>query len=118
MPVVVPLMSALWRVTFKDMPTDDRPVPRRSSSVPKPPSGLEPETCGLQNRCDGSANPAAEITCDRTENGCARQSALPAQIHPDLALVIDAWDGLPAAIRAGILAMVRAAAGTKGKGAH
>ena len=33
------------------------------------------------------------------------------QIDPDLAAVIDAWDRLPEAVRAGIVAMVRAAAG-------
>jgi hypothetical protein len=34
-----------------------------------------------------------------------------AQHGPDLQAVIDAWQYLPEAIRAGILAMVRAAAG-------
>jgi hypothetical protein len=29
---------------------------------------------------------------------------------PDLAAVIDAWDGLPAAVKAGILAMLKASA--------
>ena len=31
------------------------------------------------------------------------------QIDPDLAAVIDAWDRLPEAVRAGIVAMVKAA---------
>jgi hypothetical protein len=31
------------------------------------------------------------------------------QTDPDLAAIIDAWDRLPEAIRAGIMAMVRAA---------
>ena len=31
---------------------------------------------------------------------------------PDLAAVVDAWPGLPEAIRAGIMAMVRAASGS------
>jgi hypothetical protein len=30
---------------------------------------------------------------------------------PDLAIVVDAWDRLPEAVRAGIVAMVRAARG-------
>jgi hypothetical protein len=34
------------------------------------------------------------------------------QTDPDLAAVIDAWDRLPEAVRAGIVAMVRAASGT------
>jgi hypothetical protein len=33
------------------------------------------------------------------------------QTDPDLATVVDAWDRLPEAVRAGIVAMVRAAAG-------
>jgi hypothetical protein len=32
-------------------------------------------------------------------------------LDPDLTAVIDAWDRLPAAVRAGIVAMVRAAGG-------
>jgi hypothetical protein len=31
-----------------------------------------------------------------------------APVDPDLAIVIDAWDRLPEAVRAGILAMVKA----------
>jgi hypothetical protein len=30
-------------------------------------------------------------------------------LDPDLALIVDAWDRLPAAVKAGIVAMVRAA---------
>jgi hypothetical protein len=37
--------------------------------------------------------------------------ALLAQKQPDLALVVERWEALPEAIRAGILAMVRAAGG-------
>jgi hypothetical protein len=33
---------------------------------------------------------------------------LPYEITPDLAAVVDAWSSLPEAIRAGILAMVKA----------
>ncbi len=34
----------------------------------------------------------------------------------DLAAVVDAWPELPGALRAGILAMVKAASGTRGGG--
>jgi hypothetical protein len=36
------------------------------------------------------------------------------EFPPDLSLVVDAWDHLPAAIKAGILAMVQAAGGASG----
>jgi len=34
-------------------------------------------------------------------------------VDPDLATVMDAWDQLPEAVRAGIVAMVKAAAGER-----
>jgi hypothetical protein len=34
------------------------------------------------------------------------------QTDPDLARIVNAWDRLPEAVRAGIVAMVRAAVGT------
>jgi hypothetical protein len=37
-------------------------------------------------------------------------------IDPELAAVIEAWDGLPEAVRAGIVAMVKAAAAVKDRG--
>jgi hypothetical protein len=36
--------------------------------------------------------------------------------RPDLGAVAEAWDGLPDAIRAGILAMVRASSGSRAAG--
>jgi hypothetical protein len=39
------------------------------------------------------------------------RSCWPVYTHPDLALIVDAWPGLPDAIKAGILAMVKAASG-------
>jgi hypothetical protein len=35
--------------------------------------------------------------------------ALFAKASPDLAFIVEGWDGLPEALRAGIIAMVRAA---------
>ena len=46
------------------------------------------------------------------EQGGAESGALGAQngpIGPDLAVVVEAWPGLPEAIKVGILAMIRAA---------
>ena len=63
--------------------------------------GIEPHAHSPED----STNPA---------QGGAKSGALPVQstaIDPALAALIDAWPGLPEAIRAGILAMVRAAGG-------
>jgi hypothetical protein len=63
--------------------------------------GIEPN----QHPTENSTNPAA---------GGARggaQNAKTPTIDAALAAVIDAWPALPEAIRAGILAMVRAASG-------
>jgi len=49
-------------------------------------------------------NPAP---ADGAESGAV--GALSAPIHPDLAAVIEAWPRLPEAVRAGIVAMVKAA---------
>jgi hypothetical protein len=63
--------------------------------------GIEPHQYSSEN----STNPA---------EGGAKSGALAPEnpaIDPTLAAVIDAWAKLPEAIRAGILAMVRAAGG-------
>ena len=62
------------------------------------PAGIEP----LANSPENTANPAP---------GGAKNGALTSTytIDPVLAALIDAWPKLPEAIRAGILAMVRAA---------
>ncbi len=51
-----------------------------------------------------------------SESGGAKSGALGAQggaIAPELRTIIDAWPALPDAIKAGILAMVRTAGGTR-----
>ena len=40
----------------------------------------------------------------------------PSHVTDDLAAVVDAWPELPEAIRAGIVAMVKAASSKRGKG--
>lgn len=51
-------------------------------------------------KIDNSEYSAAESAAAGAENG---------PVDPDLQAVIDAWPALPAAVKAGILAMVRAA---------
>ena len=71
--------------------------------------GVEPPTHGFSVREETgcfpgntafSANPGANAVAVETK---------PAHIAPDLQAIIDAWPTLPEAIRAGILAMIRAA---------
>jgi hypothetical protein len=62
-------------------------------------------SCRSQNRNGSALTPDADATC---ESAC-RRSAFSAKNSPNLATVIDAWASLPEAIRAGILAMVKAA---------
>jgi hypothetical protein len=66
---------------------------------------------GLQNRgCDDATpNPSKRLRKPPSALAAHRQRA--ASNDPDLAAVIDAWDRLPEAVRAGIVAMVRAAGG-------
>ena len=60
---------------------------------------------------------SGEVTepCEGGGEGPSRFPSTPVQIDPDLTAVVDSWSRLPEAVRAGILAMVRASHGfTKG----
>ena len=72
--------------------------------------GLEPTTDtsnnkDLQQSIDEKARKSA---VSRAENAPETVS-VPSQIAPDLVKVIDAWPSLPEPVKAGILAMVKAA---------
>ena len=56
---------------------------------------------------------SAEKTALSLEGGAKSGAVAPQSgpIDPDLACLIDAWPNLPAPIRAGILAMIRATSG-------
>jgi len=58
-----------------------------------------PEIPGKKAHSENCAAPGAAVGSENTP------------IDPDLAAVVDAWPKLPEAIRAGILAMIRAAGG-------
>ena len=61
----------------------------------------------------GGSNPSGPIDLRQIEVGCAAQGAAVelenAPNDPDLQVVIERWAKLPGAVKAGILAMVRAA---------
>jgi len=76
----------------------------------EPPRGLEPRTYALRKRRATEANDRndkelRQVSPNESFNGATELRNLS---DPDLQRVIDAWDGLPAAIRAGVVALVRA----------
>ena len=79
------------------------------TSKVEPPLGLEPRTCGLQNRCDTSPTKDTPKTCKNSKN--VLPVCLPDlnAIDPDLQAVAAAWPSLPAGVRRAVLALVRSA---------
>lgn len=61
-------------------------------------AGIEPMAKSSENRGVG----------DQSGAECGALGAREASIDPELAAVVDAWPGLPRAIKAAILAMIRA----------
>ena len=85
---------------------DSGAVERKKSA--SRPAGLEPATYGLGNRCDTPATNDNATTCGNDAEYSADYLALLELKSPDLALLVKRWDTLPDAVRAGIMAMVRA----------
>ena len=83
-------------------------VARKEGEATRP-TGLEPVTCGSGNQGILVVTTDADDTCQSVEEHSASCSAFLAKNSPDLAVIIDAWADLPEAIRAGIVAMVKAA---------
>ena len=72
------------------------------------PAGFGPATYGLGNRRENDATSEAVASC---ENPAERLGVLLGALGPKfdgLAAVVNAWPGLPEAIRRAILAMVEA----------
>jgi hypothetical protein len=72
----------------------------------KAPPGFEPGVADLQSANDATQPVANYDTSENDSERLAFCLALLARKSPDLARVIDAWPMLPAALRAGILAMI------------
>jgi len=66
------------------------------------------EAAGIEPSPESSGNGG---TGDQGGAECGARDARKAEFSPDLAAVVEAWPKLPEAIRAGILAMIRAAGG-------
>jgi hypothetical protein len=64
----------------------------------------------LQSAPTPTQVPISLKSCDDSAQGLAFCLALFAKTSPDLAFIVERWDSLPEAIRAGITVMVRAAA--------
>jgi hypothetical protein len=71
--------------------------------------GVEPPTHGFSVRQQTPENTGKTQVSDAAGADAGAVETKTAQFPPDLQALIDAWPTLPDAIRAGILAMVRAA---------
>ncbi len=72
------------------------------------PPGFEPGMADLQSSV-APTQPATKSQLPETDTErLARCLALLTQKSPDLALLVESWDNLPEAVRAGIVAMVKA----------
>ena len=76
----------------------------RTHGTAEPPSGF-------QDRCADHANAFRPNGLRQSFVTSTAPGQRAAPTDPDLATVVDAWDRLPEAVRAGIVAMVRAARG-------
>jgi len=77
--------------------------------------GVEPTNGGFANRCHTPENIGKTAFPDAVGANEAAQETKLERLSPDLQALIDAWPALPDAIKAGILAMVRAAGGGQGR---
>jgi hypothetical protein len=92
----------MGRWTAKHIP-HRRKKGRLRATLRVPPRGLEP----LIN----SPGNAAISNVGGAESGAPATKSR--DVDPDLAALIDAWPSLPEVVRAGIVAMVKAASGTE-----
>lgn len=95
----------------------------RGASFPKSlhPTGLEPVTLSPKAGAETTQSLASLASCGKAQAARCQQwcqavlrQVFDAGIPAELRLVIEAWDSLPAAIKAGILALVEASGGARG----
>jgi hypothetical protein len=70
---------------------------------------------GLANRWNLSASSDSSTASGNPKDNLASCLALLARQSPDLALLVKVWDTLPDPVRAGIVAMVKAASASESK---
>ncbi len=78
-----------------DSATRQRMTTHGSEEKEQPPVGLEPTTCGLQNRCQHRATGDRASTCDDGSESVAPSGPLNLQNRPDLAGLIAQLAALP-----------------------
>ena len=75
------------------------------------PTGSRTPVAGSKIRCQPFLPHCRASTCDSADSVLGSCLAKIRQDHPDLAIVMAAWDRLPGAVKQGIVAMVKAVAG-------
>jgi hypothetical protein len=68
---------------------------------------------GLENRFTDSPTNSNSSTSGNSIKNLASCLAFLSQRSPELALLVQSWETLPDAVRAGIMAMVKASSGTQ-----
>ena len=68
------------------------------------------ERTGFENRRGSDVNPCETSTSETADGYLAEYLAFLSEKSPDLAAVVRSWPHLPEAVKAGIVAMVKAAA--------
>ncbi len=69
----------------------------------QPPNGLEPLTCGLQNRCSGDVTPEANSTCEPADSCTPSGTPSNLENRPDLASLKNQLAALSEADRRALL---------------
>jgi hypothetical protein len=87
-------------------------VQRGASESETRPRGFEPPTYGLGNRCRSRVTAEPARTCDSASSCTPSGTPEIPGGDPELALIVSSWSRLPEPIRAGIVAMVKAASPT------